>query len=705
MSNEFQRRNARDVIRRGITVLLSAVLCLSAVPTVSIAEPQGEKSLAVEESVNADNDGVSSAASASAPEGPKSVDTANGTNAGTATDPNVVSGDKASQEETLSDGVKTLAEKVRNASMDQDKGHLLRELYLQLALIEVVEPADGTADDLDTAARTALLGEPTTENGLTHLFAIVARELGVEAEEVPSVEDPGHTVVRVHIDDAWRLVDVSTAARERMSSPEGRISEAWLLFDDSSRQEKDVVDATGGEPTVDKDEQESASDDAPVGTPGENGVLQTQATAHTQAEAVNWVNSQMGKALDFDGSYGAQCVDLTCYYYQYLGQAIPWGNANQYVNGGAFLPAGWSYQSSPQPGDIAVWTTAPYGHVAIVTEIRGSQMVLMEQNYAGRMFCEPHLRAIDAQTYIRPDWPRPVTNREPVGMVASCERVGNHLLRVRGWAYDPDVPNDPIAFHVYVGGRAGGGGRCYMQDAVGNQLYANSQFRAQGMSEFDYTLNVDEVGLQTICIYAIDNAGGNNPMLNGSDARVSLYVLSDHPSTSVGSGPFVIRSAIGNLALDVACASEENAANVQVWERNDSAAQQFTVSGNCDGYTIRAGCSGHILDTWGGGVASLDELTIANVVQHVDLGGRNQRWVFEDAGDGYVFIRNQLGYYLDVNGAVNANGTNVQTYVFNGSDAQRWKLESPAKTFPDVSAGAWYAGVVERAANLGLISG
>lgn len=31
---------------------------------------------------------------------------------------------------------------------------------------------------------------------------------------------------------------------------------------------------------------------------------------HTANEAIGWVQSQVGKALDYDGVYGAQCVDL-----------------------------------------------------------------------------------------------------------------------------------------------------------------------------------------------------------------------------------------------------------------------------------------------------------------------------------------------------------------------------------------------------------
>lgn len=41
---------------------------------------------------------------------------------------------------------------------------------------------------------------------------------------------------------------------------------------------------------------------------------------HSADDAINWVKSKVGTGLDYDGAYGNQCVDLICYYYQYLGQ-------------------------------------------------------------------------------------------------------------------------------------------------------------------------------------------------------------------------------------------------------------------------------------------------------------------------------------------------------------------------------------------------
>ena len=89
---------------------------------------------------------------------------------------------------------------------------------------------------------------------------------------------------------------------------------------------------------------------------------------HTAADAIAWAQSQVGKSLDYDGVYGAQCVDLICYYYQYLGQRSPGGNGCDYATNR--LPDGWQRikGAQPQPGDILVYSgnsENPYGHVGI----------------------------------------------------------------------------------------------------------------------------------------------------------------------------------------------------------------------------------------------------------------------------------------------------------------------------------------------------
>lgn len=112
--------------------------------------------------------------------------------------------------------------------------------------------------------------------------------------------------------------------------------------------------------------------------------LEAYSTTKTQAEAVAWAQAQIGQSLDYDGAYGAQCVDLIAYYYNFLGEAVPGGNGCDYATNA--LPSGWSripYYSGfvAQPGDVAVWTygSTSSGHVAVVVSADSTSMTVIDQ--------------------------------------------------------------------------------------------------------------------------------------------------------------------------------------------------------------------------------------------------------------------------------------------------------------------------------------
>lgn len=61
-----------------------------------------------------------------------------------------------------------------------------------------------------------------------------------------------------------------------------------------------------------------------------------------------------------------------------------WGNANQWLYSAS--AAGFRTGSTPQVGAVAVWTAGYYGHVAVVTHVNGSQIQVVESNYAGNQY-------------------------------------------------------------------------------------------------------------------------------------------------------------------------------------------------------------------------------------------------------------------------------------------------------------------------------
>lgn len=105
----------------------------------------------------------------------------------------------------------------------------------------------------------------------------------------------------------------------------------------------------------------------------------------TTTDVANWINNANGKWHDFDGAYGAQCVDLAQFYSQWLGGHRFWGNAvNIYDQPGSFYQ---QISNSPDPnnvpqlGDIVIWNIGSYGHVAICMNADASGLTTLDQNW------------------------------------------------------------------------------------------------------------------------------------------------------------------------------------------------------------------------------------------------------------------------------------------------------------------------------------
>lgn len=104
-----------------------------------------------------------------------------------------------------------------------------------------------------------------------------------------------------------------------------------------------------------------------------------------------FVSKYNNRYVDFDGRYGAQCVDLFNYF-------------NRDVVGAGFVSAAYAFQlygnaptskydklpasATPQKGDVAVWSSnlpgsGRAGHVAIVLSNAGGNINVLEQNRQG----------------------------------------------------------------------------------------------------------------------------------------------------------------------------------------------------------------------------------------------------------------------------------------------------------------------------------
>jgi len=97
-------------------------------------------------------------------------------------------------------------------------------------------------------------------------------------------------------------------------------------------------------------------------------------------------NEWNSKKLDFDGAFGAQCVDLIKEWFKENGLFIPHGNAIDY-KANAHDGVTWvdnTPSGVPSPGDTVVWGSgigSQYGHVALFLSGNASSFVSLDQNF------------------------------------------------------------------------------------------------------------------------------------------------------------------------------------------------------------------------------------------------------------------------------------------------------------------------------------
>ena len=176
-----------------------------------------------------------------------------------------------------------------------------------------------------------------------------------------------------------------------------------------------------------------------------------------------------------------------------------------------------------------------------------------------------------------------------------------------------------------------------------------------------------------MCDTALEVTETNREDALGTDAEAATRggrvtpALSGAEAHRIADGHYVLRSGVGGRVLDIEGDSEAEAANAQLYHANGTAAQVFDLAWDDDAEAMAISHAGLCLSKEGGD-------GIGSVRQSQDGVAEARRWVFEpvEGEDGWYFVRNLFGFYLDVDHAVDADGTNVKCWEFNGSPAQRW---------------------------------
>ena len=168
--------------------------------------------------------------------------------------------------------------------------------------------------------------------------------------------------------------------------------------------------------------------------------------------------------------------------------------------------------------------------------------------------------------------------------------------------------------------------------------------------------------------------------INGKTANVEVRVSDG--AVNIENGLYNITTKLNaNMMLDVAGGKTCDGANIQIYQKNGSTAQKFQIESVGYGwYVISNTYPRKCLDVEGGSTKAG-----TNVSLYQYNGSDAQLWRFYSTGNGYYTVMNKLGCYLDVAGGVAQNDRNVLVYTGNGTNAQKWKLTKTTSDYANIS--------------------
>lgn len=289
--------------------------------------------------------------------------------------------------------------------------------------------------------------------------------------------------------------------------------------------------------------------------------------AQTQQEASDWARSKVDTQIDYDGAYGAQCVDLIFAYYNYF-----WGVSPVRGNGSDFshnaLPNGWQrikyYKGfSVEPGDVVIWTWNKWagnsGHVGIALSGDTNGFTSIEQNAAPKISTFNHKYYSSDYTFwgvIRP--PFVAENNDNERVIAD----GNYKI------YSTMIEAIHMCWDVYkYSGDSDVPINLHSDNGQDNQIF-----------NFTYVGNGYYIIKSISSGKFLDVKGGNGEAgssiiqcdYNGNDNQLWKLKVSDE-------GQIMFLSKMNNLVIDVYNMETNDSTSLIAWTKNDQPNQWFWV--------------------------------------------------------------------------------------------------------------------------------
>ena len=241
----------------------------------------------------------------------------------------------------------------------------------------------------------------------------------------------------------------------------------------------------------------------------------------------------------------------------------------------------------------------------------------------------------------------------------------------------------------------------YLQGPLNNaNIYAKTRWVAQYGPQMEFTaFGTNDRGWQYTSSGQINGISGSvdmNAFGNKTYAQNSASIdVRKMSAVSIPNGDYYInvRSKVAS-SVDIPGASGTDSTAIQLYSGNGSKAQQFTFTKQSDGsYVIINVNSGKALDVRNGAAGN------NAVVQQYSANGTNaQRWFIRDSGAGY-YLQSALGnWVLDLSGGNTANGAAIRLYTPNGTASQLFVVSCSGVTVPGDTAV-----IIKSAGNANLV--
>ena len=225
----------------------------------------------------------------------------------------------------------------------------------------------------------------------------------------------------------------------------------------------------------------------------------------------------------------------------------------------------------------------------------------------------------------------------------------------------------------------------YLQGPLNNaNIYAKTRWVAQYGPQMEFTaFGTNDRGWQYTSSGQINGISGSvdmNAFGNKTYAQNSASIdVRKMSAVSIPNGDYYInvRSKVAS-SVDIPGASGTDSTAIQLYSGHGSKAQQFTFTKQSDGsYVIIKVNSGKALDVRNGAAGN------NAVVQQYSANGTNaQRWFIRDSGAGY-YLQSALGnWVLDLSGGNTANGAAIRLYTPNGTASQLFVVSCSGVTVP-----------------------